>query len=114
MSSRRIEDLTPEMQNLYKLFEATCHAAGLDFIVTCTTRTKEEQAKLVAQGFSKTMNSKHLTGEAFDIAVLLNGKITWKSKYYEPFCQIGESIGLASGGLWKNFRDFPHFEYRRG
>ena len=114
MSSRRIEDLIPEMQELYKLFEATCHSAGLDFIVTCTTRTKEEQAELVKKGFSKTMNSKHLIGEAFDIAVLIDGKITWKNKYYEPFGEIGMSIGLVWGGSWKTFKDMPHFEYRRG
>ncbi|MGL5964095.1 MAG: hypothetical protein ACRCZ2_06840, partial [Fusobacteriaceae bacterium] len=41
-----------------------------DFIVTEGVRTKERQAQLVKEGNSKTMNSKHLTGSAFDIAML--------------------------------------------
>lgn len=114
MASRRIEDLIPELQELYKLFEATCHAAGLDFIVTCTTRSKEEQAELVKKGFSKTMKSKHLIGEAFDIAVVKNGEISWKNNDYIPYGEIGMSIGLEWGGSWKSFRDMPHFQYRRG
>ena len=112
MASRRIEDMIPEMQEVYKLFEATCHAAGLDFIVTCTTRTKEEQTELVKKGFSKTMNSRHLTGEAFDIAVVKDGKLSWKNRDYEPYGDIGMSIGLVWGGNFKGFKDSVHFEYR--
>lgn len=86
--------------------------AGLDFIVTCTTRTKEEQTELVKKGFSKTMNSRHLTGEAFDIAVVKDGKLSWKNRDYEPYGDIGMSIGLVWGGNFKGFKDSVHFEYR--
>lgn len=114
MSSRKIEDLIPEMQTLYRLFDAECKASGLDFIVICTTRTKEEQAELVKKGFSKTMNSKHLIGEAFDIAVLSDGKVTWINHYYEPFGKIGMDLGLEWGGSWVTWKDMPHFQYKKG
>lgn len=62
------------------------------------------------------MKSKHLTGEAFDIAVLLNGKISWKANDYEPYGKIGKDLGLLWGGdAWlPKFIDAPHFEFKRG
>ena len=50
MASTNILDLTPEMQSLYKKFEAAMKAERLTFKVTCTARTYEEQVALYAQG----------------------------------------------------------------
>lgn len=41
--------------------------SGFRFLVTQCKRTVEQQRKLVEGGFSKTMNSLHLLGQAFDI-----------------------------------------------
>ena len=41
---------------------------AVPFIVVEGLRTKERQAKLVAIGASHTMNSRHLTGHAVDLA----------------------------------------------
>jgi len=110
MSSREIKNLVPALADKYTEFADTCFDLGLKFIVTCTTRTKEEQAELVRTGKSKTMKSKHLEGKAFDIAVIKNGKVTWEFDDYIPYGKIGESIGLVWGGSWKNFKDGCHFE----
>jgi peptidoglycan L-alanyl-D-glutamate endopeptidase CwlK len=110
VSSRKIEDLVPALQEKFKLFEAHCHSQGMDFIVTCTTRSIEEQAALVKEGKSKTMNSKHLTGKAFDIAVLKNGKVSWNFDDYKLFGAIGKDIGLTWGGDFHGFPDGPHFQ----
>lgn len=88
-----------------------------DFIVTEGVRTKEKQAKEVAEGNSKTMNSKHLTGDAFDIAIIdENGQVTWDIKYYREFAdvimQLAHKLGfnIECGAYWENFIDGPHVQ----
>jgi len=117
MSSRLIEDLLPELQARYYFFEKKMEEAGLDFIVTCTYRSLEEQQKLYAQGRTQpgkkvtwTLQSKHIERKAFDIAMMKNGKITWDTKDYIEPGRIGESVGLEWGGSWKKSKDFPHFQ----
>jgi peptidoglycan LD-endopeptidase CwlK len=116
MASRKIEDLVPALQSLYREFDRLMKEAGIDYIVTCTRRTQAEQDKLYAQGrtipgkkVTWTRQSKHIEGRAFDIAVMKDGKITWNVKdYFEP-ARIGQSVGLTSGSQWKT-PDYPHFE----
>ena len=115
--SRNIEDLTGEMQQKYSEFSERMRDAGEDFILTCGYRYQSEQDALYAQGrttpgkiVTKVKKSRHTDREAFDIAVLKNGKISWNNADYEPAGQIGENVGLVWGGSWKTFKDFPHFE----
>ena len=53
MASRRIEDLTPELQEKFRQFDAAMKAAAIAYIVTCTARTVKEQVALYAQGREK-------------------------------------------------------------
>lgn len=110
MSSREIKYLVPAMVDLYYKFKDECDRQNLDFIVTCTLRLRAEQKALVAQKKSKTMNSKHLTGKAFDFAVIKNGKISWDKKDYLPYVKIGESIGLKSGARFGDNPKTPEIE----
>jgi peptidoglycan L-alanyl-D-glutamate endopeptidase CwlK len=112
MPSREIGRLISELQVKYYQFESRCRERGMDFIVTCTTRTLSEQKELVAAGKSKTMNSKHLTGHAFDIAVMKHGKPSWKFEDYAPYGVIAEELGLTWGGSWKRFKDACHIEMK--
>ncbi len=97
------------------------------FIVTEGLRTRARQAELVALGASRTMNSRHLTGHAVDLAYWLDdgdgaveqGEIRWDWPLYE---QIGAAMKRAAkdltvpivwGGDWVSFRDGPHFELDR-
>ena len=114
--SRKIEDLTPVMQTKYTLFKGKMDADGIDFIITCTYRSQEEQDKLWAQGRTEqgrvvtwTKNSRHTKRDAFDIAIMKNGKITWDAKDYQQAGVIGEACGLVWGGRW-GIPDFPHFQ----
>jgi peptidoglycan L-alanyl-D-glutamate endopeptidase CwlK len=111
MSSKDINKLVPELQSLYYTFLLKCKGAGLDFVVTCTTRTLDEQKALVEQGKSKTMNSKHLTGKAFDIVAIKDGKPTWKFEDYKRYADVSP-VDLVWGGSWKKFKDGCHFELR--
>jgi peptidoglycan LD-endopeptidase CwlK len=116
MSSRKIEDLEPELQELYRAFETASQIAGVAFIVTCTYRSQAEQDALYAQGRTApgkkvtwTRHSKHAARKAFDIAVLKNGKISWDPEDYQVIGEIGESVGLVWGGRWST-PDYPHFQ----
>lgn len=114
--SRKIEDLIPEMQDKYKAFADAMDIVGVDFVVTCTYRSQEEQNVLYAQGRTTpgkvvtwTKNSRHTQRDAFDIAILKNGKITWDDTDYREAGNVGESVGLVWGGRW-NPPDYPHFQ----
>ncbi len=116
--SREPKDLIPEMQELYTLFCEAMEHEGLRFICTCTRRTQAEQDNLFAQGRSKpgrivtwTRHSLHVEGEAFDIAMLKNGEVTWDAKDYEKAGVVGESVGLTWGGRFSH-PDRPHFELK--
>jgi peptidoglycan L-alanyl-D-glutamate endopeptidase CwlK len=143
--SRKIADLVPEMQEKAKEFAAKMAEVGIPFMFTRTRATVAEQTALYAQGrqdlaevnrlraivgwspirarensykVTWTMKSRHLDGEAFDIAILSDGQPTWDAKVnvnhndipdYVEAGQIAESIGLTWGGRFKN-ADLPHLE----
>lgn len=125
MPSRKPEDLNIPTLTHYQLFRKAMGEAGIDFILTCTKRTQAEQDALYAQGRTKpgkivtwTKKSKHIEGKAFDIAILVNGKICWNPSLdadgdgvpeYTEAGKIGEALGLTWGGRFKN-PDAPHFE----
>jgi len=114
--SRSITDLTQEMRDKYSAFATKMFEANIEFIVTCTYRSQEDQDKLWAQGRTApgnrvtwTQHSRHTQRDAFDVAILKNGKITWEDADYWEAGLIGESVGLVWGGRWHT-PDFPHFQ----
>lgn len=70
-----------------------------DFTVHDGIRTVEEQKKFVAQGFSKTMKSKHLEGRAVDLVPWIDGKPRW---WWPQIYQIAAAMCLASRELKTN------------
>jgi len=117
--SRRIEDLTPRTQVKYQAFESAMKDAGIDFIVTCTRRTQEEQNALYEQGRSRpgtivtwTRKSKHIDGRAFDIVIMEHGKPDWNitNPKWTKAGEIGKTVGLDWGGSWMSSKDYPHFQ----
>lgn len=87
-----------------------------DFMVVEGLRTEERQRALVKAGASRTMNSKHLTGRAVDLAPLVDGKPRWD---WPLFYRLADAMKAAAaelgvkltwGGDWKTFKDGPHFE----
>lgn len=92
--------------------------AGVEtsFVVTCGIRTVEEQRAAVDRGASQTMKSKHLTGHAVDLAVLVDGKVTWEWDYYMRLSIVMKAVAkrhgvsIVWGGDWSSLKDGPHFE----
>jgi peptidoglycan L-alanyl-D-glutamate endopeptidase CwlK len=91
-----------------------------DFIVTEGLRTVKRQEQLVASGASKTMNSRHLTGHAVDLAALVAGQVRWDWPIYDELgkavkrAAVEEQVPITWGGDWPRFRDGPHFELAWG
>lgn len=95
--------------------------APYDFMIIEGLRTEERQAELLRQGATTTMNSRHLTGHAVDIAIWHQGKVNWDfPKYKTLYKHIQEiadeepGINITWGGNWKNFLDGPHYEITWG
>jgi peptidoglycan L-alanyl-D-glutamate endopeptidase CwlK len=115
-SKERLSGVHPD---LVKVMEESIKESPLDFSITEGLRTKERQQELFSAGKSQTMNSRHLTGKAVDIAVIKDGTVTWDFKYYQLVADhikgVATKLGipLVWGGDWASFRDGPHFELNK-
>lgn len=89
---------------------------GADVYVLDGVRTVEEQRKLMGSKTTTTMNSRHLTGHAVDLGVILDGKITWEYHRYEDLAmkvkEAAKEVGVSIewGGDWKTLKDGDHFQ----
>ena len=105
--------------DLVKVVERAIELTEVDFTVTEGLRTKERQKQLFAAGASMTLNSRHLTGHAVDVAALVGGKVRWDWPLYgriaSAFKQAAKEldIPIVWGGDWTKLRDGPHFELNR-
>ena len=101
------------------LIRAVATSFGYPIIVTEGVRTKERQAELVKAGASQTLNSRHLTGHAVDLAVKVGGQVVWTWHIYAKLGAFvkekSQSLGIPViwGGDFKTLRDGPHFELPR-
>lgn len=115
-SSERLAKVHPDLQ---RVFNEAIKNSPLDFSITEGLRTKERQKELFSAGKSQTMNSRHLTGKAVDIAVLVDGKVTWDLKYYrivtDHIKKVAKEldIPIVCGIDWVSFVDGPHIELHR-
>ena len=102
-----------------KVIEEAIKESPLDFSITEGLRTKERQKELFSSGKSQTMNSRHLTGHAADIAVIKDGTVTWDLKYYrivtDHIKKVAKelNIPIVCGIDWVSFVDGPHIELNR-
>ena len=85
-------------------------------------RLYREQRDMYAQGRTKpgkkitwTLNSRHLSGNAVDLVAFVNGKPTWKKKYYTEITRAMKSVikdydlDIDHGfDLWG--KDLPHWQ----
>ncbi|MDY4010287.1 MAG: M15 family metallopeptidase [Fusobacterium gastrosuis] len=115
-SKRSLKNLIGVHPKLVKLMEEAIKNSPYDFIITEGLRTLERQKELVRQGKSKTMKSYHLVGKAVDIALIVDGDISWDFALYREVAKHikkiakEQGINITWGGDWKNFKDGLHFQ----
>lgn len=90
-------------------------ANEVDVLIYETIRTKETQAKYVAQGASRTMTSYHIVGQALDFVPVGDLGVTLWSGYGNKkvvaAVQAAKALGFTWGGDWASFVDKPHLQY---
>ena len=90
----RLEGVKPELVELVK---RAIEITTIDFGVIEGLRSEERQKELVAKGASKTMRSKHLTGDAVDLMAYLDGKACWEIPVYEPIADAMKQAAIECG-----------------
>lgn len=77
------------------------------FMVFEGLRTRDRQRALMSMGVTKTMDSKHLTGDAVDLVPLRAGKPVWEWDLIYPIAtamrQAAQELGTQI--RWGGFRD---------
>jgi len=116
LGTRSLQNLSGVHPDLVAVVNRAVEITKQDFTVIEGMRDIKRQRQLVKSGASTTMNSRHLTGHAVDIAPW---PISWE---WEDFYPIEEAMKLAAdelgidlewGGDWKSFKDGPHWQLSR-
>jgi peptidoglycan LD-endopeptidase CwlK len=112
-SKQRLSGVHPDLVAVVK---RAIQITEQDFSVLEGIRNINRQRELFKAGKSTTMNSRHLTGHAVDLAPW---PISWEWEGFYPIAeamkQAAEELDVAIvwGGDWKSFPDGPHFELSR-
>lgn len=107
--------------DLVRVVRRAAADTDLQFVVLEGVRTAARQRQLVAQGASRTMNSRHIPGrdglaKAVDIAPAPGGKVSWDWPLYHRLAKImkaaaaAEGVPIEWGGDWRTFKDGPHWQ----
>lgn len=122
VSLRNLKDIHPDLR---KFADAVLAKATWKLRVTEGRRTIARQKQLVAQKFSKTMKSRHITGHAIDVVPYVDfdrdGKIETSELYRkEAFMQlipiakaVSKELGIPIVFGYDWGWDMPHWELDR-
>lgn len=119
LSGRSITKLQGVHPDLVRVVRRALELSEVDFVVVEGRRSEARQRELVKAGASQTMDSRHLTGHAVDLAPYIAGQIRWD---WPPFYKIADAMKAAAkelgvaliwGGDWTSFKDGPHFQLDR-
>lgn len=101
--------------DLIRVVKTAIGRSSMDFTVLEGLRTQKRQAELFSAGASQTLNSRHLTGHAVDLAPFIDGTVRWDWPLYDRLgitllgAASALNIPLEWGGHWR-MRDGPHFQ----
>ena len=115
-SQENLENVHPDLVRVLEAAYPQIQLLGYDIIVTEGIRTPTRQQELLKTGRSTTLNSRHLTGHAADLAVVKDGKVTWSYPVYKEVAGVikatAADLGIAVewGGDWRSFKDGTHFQ----
>lgn len=112
-SKKRLEGVHPQLQSV---IHRAIAKTSIDFTVLEGVRTMQRQKELFDQGATTTMNSRHLTGHAVDIAPYVAGEVSWHWPHYHALAahikKAARDLGVPIewGGDWETFKDGPHWQ----
>ena len=115
-SHARLDGVHPA---LIGVVERAIQLTPVDFMVVEGLRGPARQAALVRAGASRTLNSRHITGHAVDLAALVDGRLRWDWPLYPRIAGAMKAaaaergVALIWGGDGKSLKDGPHFELDR-
>lgn len=118
LGPRSLSKLTGVHPDLVRVVKRAIAVTPVDFVVTEGLRTLARQKELVAAGASKTMNSRHLTGHAVDLAPVVGKQVRWDWSLFDVLIpavkQAANECGVTieCGYDWVTFRDGPHIQLR--
>ena len=116
LGSRSLQNLSGVHPDLVAVVKLAISKTEQDFTVLEGIRNINRQRELVKTGKSTTMNSRHLTGHAVDLAPW---PISWDWEYFYPIADAMKEaaeeldVNLEWGGDWKSFPDGPHYQLSR-
>jgi peptidoglycan LD-endopeptidase CwlK len=93
-------------ESLVRVVKRAIAISPIDFTVLEGLRSLERQKQLKASGASKTLDSRHITGHAVDIAPIVDGKVSWHWPLYFVLAKATrdaariEGVPLEWGGCW--------------
>ena len=105
LSARSLKALTGVHPDLVRVVKHAIEETPIDFVVIEGLRTAKRQQELVAAGASQTMNSRHLTGHAVDLAAWV-GEIRWDMGLYYQIAATVQKVSrytgvpIRWGGCW--------------
>jgi len=116
LNPRSISRLTDVHPDLVRVVHRAAALSSLDFTVLEGWRNLDRQKQLLAQKATKTLNSRHLTGHAVDLAPMIGGSVSWDWPLYHRLAKVvkaaadHEGVPITWGGDWESFKDGPHWE----
>jgi peptidoglycan L-alanyl-D-glutamate endopeptidase CwlK len=115
-SWKRLSGVHPDLVSVVERAAALATNAGVSFIVTEGLRALARQEELLKAGATTTLKSRHLTGHAVDLAVVISGEVRWDWPLYHKLASIVKhaaqelQIPIEWGGDWEHFKDGPHYQ----
>lgn len=112
-SLKRLEGVHPDLVAVVK---RAIEITSLDFTITEGLRSPKRQLELYNAGAARTLNSRHLTGHAIDVAALVGGSVRWDWPLYHKIAKTMKAAALELdipvewGGDWVTFKDGPHWQ----
>ncbi len=112
-SESRLQGVHPD---LVRVVRRALELSKVDFAVLEGVRTPERQTELFKSGASQTLNSRHLTGHAIDLAPVVGNQVRWDWPLFYPLAEAMKAAAAESnipiewGGDWRKFKDGPHWQ----
>lgn len=117
LTQKSLDHLDGVHPDLARVVIACATSGRCAFQVTEGLRDLDRQHQLFAEGKSKTLKSRHLTGHAVDlVAIKPDGQISYAEADMMALADAMKasaasiSIPIEWGGDWKSFQDTPHYQ----